>query len=296
MFKFITGLLLFSLPSLAFASTALIDSKWLADNLENKELLLVDLRPLNQFEYAHAKGSSHTDYALWRQPKNAVLQKELPLKQHLEKLMSDIGATADSHIILMASGQSANDLASATRIYWTLEQIGHEKKSILNGGILAYANARLPLVRGPLAVKPTEYKIKHMKTNQINADLIHQNKKLNIIDTRSKAEHLGIYLGAPDERPGAIPASSSLPYDWFTQNGSGWFADKNNLQTLVDTLDINPDQDTVLYCHTGHRASLSWFVLQEILGNEKAILYDASFREWGTRDELPVVQHVGIKH
>lgn len=290
------SILLLSSSSMAYAFEALVDIQWLAGKLEDKNLLMVDLRPKNYFEYAHIKGSTFTDYSQWRVTNEKGVESMLPGKAHLEQLLSGMGATPDHHIVLVSSGQSASDLASATRIYWTLEQIGHQKKSILNGGIIAYANAKLPLARGANTVKSSEYKIKNIKHDQIDADDIHKNKALNIIDARSKAEYLGIYQGAPDERAGTIPGSQSLPYDWFTQNGGGMFASKSNIRVLMSTVKIDKDRSTVVYCHTGHRASLSWFVLHEMLGNDNIILYDGSTREWARRPDLPVDQLIAIQH
>jgi thiosulfate/3-mercaptopyruvate sulfurtransferase len=67
------------------------------------------------------------------------------------------------------------------------------------------------------------------------------------------------------------------------------------MQVLMGTLNIDNSLPTVVYCHTGHRASLSWFVLHELLGNEKAILY-GSTREWATRQDLPVDQLIAFQH
>jgi len=289
-------LLLVTSNSLAFATEALVDTSWLAKNLNNKNLLMVDLRPKDYFEYAHIKGSTLTDYAQWRITDANGINGMLPGKAHLEQLLSAMGATPEKHIVLVASGQSASDLASAARIYWTLDQIGHDKKSILDGGIIAYANAKLPLVRGKNTIAITDYKITHMKQDQITGDDIHKMKKLNLIDARSKAEHQGVYLGAPDERAGTIPGSQSLPYDWFTQNGGGNFASTENLKVLISTLTLDKSTPTVVYCHTGHRASLSWFVLHELLENDNTILYDASTREWASRPDLPIKQLINIKH
>lgn len=282
--------------TLAFASEPLVDSQWLAQRLDDESLLIVDLRPKNGFEYAHIKGSTQTDYALWRQTDAQGIESMLPTKQHLQQLLSQMGATQNQHIILVTRGDSADGLASATRVYWTLDQIGHDRKSILNGGIIAYANAGLPLERGASTVKPTQYKITRMKQDQITAAELHKNPQMNRIDVRSKAEYLGIYRGAPDERAGTIPGSQSLPYDWFTRNGSGQFAEKDNLQTLVNSLKLNSKQANVVFCHTGHRASLSWFVLHELLERGNTILYDASTREWAKRSDLPIQQHIAIKH
>lgn len=290
------SILLLTCNSIVFASEALVDTNWLAKKLDDKNLLIVDLRPKNYFEYAHIKGSTFTDYAQWRVKNKQGTDGMLPAKDHLERLLSNMGATPDQHIVLVASGESASDLASATRIYWTLEQIGHQKKSILNGGIIAYANAKLPLARGPSTVKASEYSIKSMKHDQINADDLVSSKNMNIIDARSKAEYLGIYQGAPDERAGTIPGSQSLPFDWFTQNGGGRFATKDNIKLLMDGIKTDKNQPTVVFCHTGHRASLSWFVLHEILENNNTILYDGSTREWATRSDLPIEQLIAIKH
>lgn len=300
MTKILFGFLLLANSTLAFSSDALVDTSWLAKKLGDKNLLMVDLRPKNYFEYAHMTGSTLTDYSQWRVINEKGTNGMLPSQAHIEKLLSQMGATTDSHIVIVSSGESASDLASAARIYWTLEQIGHQQKSILNGGIIAYANAKLPLARGPGTVKTSDYKIKSMKHDQINADGLIKNrtlsKDINLIDARSKAEYLGIYLGAPDERAGTIPGSQSLPYDWFTQNGGGWFATKENIQLLMDTIKVDNDKAIVVYCHTGHRASLSWFVLHEILENDNAILYDGSTREWASRSDLPVEQLISIQH
>jgi len=284
----------FALPALAVEP--LVDHRWLAQNLNNKDVLIVDLRPANIFEYAHIKGSTNTDLNLWRTKSNGV-ESMLPPKTHLEMLLSKMGATPEHHIVLVGSGDSAGDLASAARIYWTLEQVGHAKKSILDGGIISYAQARLPLERGPNAIKPTDYKIFRMRNDQIDANQIQQKRdQFNLIDVRSKAEYLGIYQGAPDERAGTISGSHSLPYDWFSKNGGGSFISKTNAQVLLDTLDIDPAKPKVVFCHTGNRASLSWFMLHEIMGMQDVIMYDGSTREWAKRNDLPIEQKLPIKH
>lgn len=290
-------MLLVNISFSALASPPVVDIQWLAQHMNDDKLLIVDIRPKNYFEYAHIKGSTNTDATLWRQPSPMGIQSMLPSKTHLQALLSQMGATPESHIVLVASGDSAYDLASATRIYWTLEQLGHQKKSILDGGIIAYANARLPLEQGASSIQPTQYSIFRVRQDQITGDAIHKKiSDLNLIDTRSKAEYLGIYQGAPDERAGTIPGSASLPYDWFTLNGGGSFAAKENLQTLLKTLDLQQDKPNVVFCHTGHRASLSWFVLHEILENDNTILYDASTLEWAKRKDLPIQQAIAIKH
>ena len=89
------------------------------------------------------------------------------------------------------------------------------------GELLLTQTIQLPLQRGLQPVEPSQYPVKSMKTDQLTGDKLLQMKKANLIDTRSQAEYLGIYLAAEDERPGTLPGAQSLPYDWFTVNGSG---------------------------------------------------------------------------
>ncbi len=89
-----------------------------------------------------------------------------------------------------------------------------------------------------------------MRDNQIAADDIADNKQWNLLDVRSKVEYLGIFQGAADERAGTIPAAHSLPYDWMARNGSGLIADKQNLQVLISTRELDEEQNTVVFCHT----------------------------------------------
>lgn len=287
--------LLFGLHSLALAAPPLVDTQWLGSNLDQDNLLIVDLRAQQQYEYAHIAGSSHTDVGQWRKPNKQGVESMLPDREHLEKLMSQMGAKPNSHIVLV-TGDSAGELAAATRIYWTLEQIGHQNKSILDGGIHAYARARLPLQRGANPIKPTDYKIFRVRQDQVDADKINGSKDFNLIDARTGAEFLGIYQGAPDERAGTIPGSKHLPYDWFTHNGGGSFASTENLRTILNSVELDADKPTVVFCHTGNRAALSWFVLHELLGKENTLLYDGSTREWAKRKDLPIHQAIDVKH
>ena len=68
--------------------------------------------------------------------------------------------------------------------------------------------------------------------------------------------------------------------------------------TLVNIawLAQNEEQNTVVFGHTGHSASLSWSVMHEILEKGNTILYDASSRAWARRSDSPITQEVGIKH
>jgi len=52
------------------------------------------------------------------------------------------------------------------------------------------------------------------------------------------------------------------------------------MRALIDKAGVTPKDGAVHFCHTGNRASLTWFIDYAVLGNRKARLYDASMLEW----------------
>lgn len=282
-----------SLPS--FASTPLVSPSWLSKHLDDDNIFLLDIRSKEHFNYVRIPSSVHSDYSQWRQPQSKILKKMLPSKGQLEKLLSAIGVKNDSHIIIVSVGESVSDLASASRVYWTLEQIGHEKKSILTGGIIKWAQSRYPLTQVKASTpKPSNYKIAAIKPQLNSTEVLKAIDKAQIIDTRSVAEFKGL-IASPDERKGSLKNAKSLPYDWFSKNQSGQFQSLENIKIISDSIAYDNTKDSIVYCHTGHRAALSWFVLHELLGNDKVKLYDGSTRDWATQPNLPMTQAIHVK-
>ncbi len=283
----------FSLSS--FASTPLVSSNWLSKHLNDDNIFLLDIRSKEHFKYVHIPSSVHSEYSQWRQPQSKILRKMLPSKAHLENLLSSLGVKNSSHIIILSAGESASDLAAASRVYWTLEQIGHEQKSILSGGVIAWAQSRNPLTQAK-ASEPVKssYKITSIKPQLDATQVLKAIDQAQIIDTRSVAEFKGL-IASPDERKGAIKNAHSLPYDWFSKNRSGHFKSLENIKSISSSIGYDNTKESIVYCHTGHRAALSWFVLHELLGNEKVKLYDGSTRDWATQDTLPMTQEIHVK-
>ncbi|MCU7806770.1 MAG: sulfurtransferase [Candidatus Thiodiazotropha sp. (ex Semelilucina semeliformis)] len=268
----------------------LVSPSWLHDNRQQENLVILDLQETQGFQRHHIPGAVNTGYGQWRTDKKGT-PKLIPPVSQLERLIGSLGIDNDSQVVLVSLGASAGDLTSAARIYWTFKALGHDKISILDGGLVAYAQSRrYPLERGenkPRArtfkanlrseMVPTSKEVKHALDNGSMA-----------VDNRSRAEYLGIYAGSGRERTGSLPNAVNLSYDWLTVNGSGKLHSTENLQRIYKASDVPLKGSQINYCHTGHRASLGWFVSHEILGNTQAKLYDGSTEEWAVDKKLPM--------
>ena len=287
-------LLLICIPTgVAYATTTpLVDAAWLLENHSKSGLRVLDLQHPRGYGRAHIPGSVNTDYGKWRVRGPSGVPAMLPNKEYLEDLIGNLGIGNNTHVILAPLGAGAGDMAVATRIYWTFKAMGHDRISILDGGLIEYS--RTPGVRFVSeAVQPEPAKFTAQVRASYSPDAMEVKAALDqhvtFVDSRSKKEFIGKVSGGKRERPGTIPGAIPLPFDRLVVKGTGRFHSLERLREIYSQSGVPLEGDQISFCHTGHRTSLSWFVSHELLGNSQARMYDGSTVEWATDPELPLV-------
>jgi len=237
-------------------------------------------------------------YDGWRTGEKKPPEGMLPPIKELEKKVGDLGIDNAKTVVVVVTGSGAGDMAAAARVFWTLAVLGHERVTVLNGGLIAYANAKGRLEKGISRPRPVKFTARPNMTLLAKLEDVQMavKAKTRLVDARSSAEFLGVYKTGEKERPGAIPGAKNLPFDWLTVNGSGQMNKKENLEKLFELngIQIKRPRDRIHYCHTGSRAALNWFVDYAVMGNPKARLYDGSTQEWSSRTDTPVKAEVKI--
>lgn len=265
----------------------LVDSAWLAEQRGKPGVVLVDIQSMEDFRRYHLPGSVNAPYAQWR-----TRDGMLPKTGYLERYLGRLGIKPDDHVVIIATGLSAGDMAASARVYWTLHVLGHEAMSVLNGGLAAYAQRYgiASLSSGNTSATATTYKAKPGLREVLGADQVKArlDAAASPVDARSVAEYLGLRRGGPSERPGTLPGARSLPFDWLTVEGGGELLQTDAIKRLMAARDVPLDGEQIHFCHTGNRASLTWFVSYALLGNTQARLYDGSTAEWASRADLPI--------
>ena len=270
---------------LAQAAEPLVDAPWVKANLGKPGIVFLDVRDKRSYQNAHIPGAVHTDYGRWRTKRNGV-SGVLPETKHLSALIGGAGIGNADHVVIAPGGYSAGEMAVATRIYWTFKVLGHERLSILNGGMTAYYEDRNnPLERG--AGNPTAKTYEASLRQELLATRDDVRKALdggNLIDNRSAGQFMGVNRSGSVKRPGTLPGAKNLPLTWLTVNDKGFIRGADEARALHKQAGIPIDGEAITFCNTGHKSSLGWFVLYEILGNKKARMYDASMAEWALDD------------
>jgi thiosulfate/3-mercaptopyruvate sulfurtransferase len=299
-------LTLLSAPAFAGAPP-LVDAQWLKTNQEQPNLVVLDIQSPKDYQRFHIPGAVNASYDRWRTqpPKpdskaaraNArELSSMLPPVDQLEAMLSELGIGNDDHVVVVATGRGAGDLAAAARVFWTLKVLGHQQASVLDGGLVGYADSGAPLARGSERRAATEYQANFRPELVPNAEAVQAAiaSQAQPVDARSEGEFVGVYTGDDAERPGTIPGSRHLPHDWVSEGGSGKLRSSSALKELFEARGVATDGEQIHFCHSGNRAALTWFAAYAVLGNEDALLYDGSMMEWARDDSLPISAEIEL--
>ncbi len=264
----------------------LISTGWLAEHLDDSNLVLLHIGGRDEYDEGHIPGARHVDRELTVIRSARGLHNELPPVAHLDSVFEYLGVSNESHIVLYP-GERA--LSSTTRTFFTLEYLGlGNRTSILNGGLDAWlaedrqtTTSVVEVAQGSITPHPRPEIVVHV--DWLNANL--SNPNLAIFDARGPGSYSGEAAGSYP-RPGHIAGASNLPYSSLVESGTAFFHSTDSLRTIFENAGVVAGDSVIGYCGTGIAASALYFVAN-FLGYEAA-MYDAAFEEWSAREDLPV--------
>ena len=252
--------------------------------LGSSGLLVVDLTKPATYAQLHIPGAVYLDYGqiiAMRKPTMGLL----PEVAVLEKLFSTIGINNSTHVVAYDDEGGGK----AGRLLWTLETMGHNHFSLLNGGLHAWANEGHPVEQTPRSPIPKQFQAKPSKLPVADADYIKQQlgkEKFALLDARTPDEYNGVKRYA--EKGGHIPGAVNM--DWMLaldQQRNLRLKTGAELEAMLGDLGITRDQQVVTYCHTHHRSSLTYVMLKS-LGFSQVKGYPGSWSDWGNRQDTPI--------
>lgn len=273
----------------------LVTVQWLNEHLTDADLVVLDIRSAidgggaQAYAAAHIPKSVHTDYdkAGWRVTRNNV-PFMVPTVPELEKLIGDLGIDEDSHVVVVPAGVNVLDFGSATRTYWTLKYVGVKNVSILDGGVAAWREARLPVETGTKSPSPKIFTAtvdKSILAEAADVESIEGKGGATLIDARPVSFFLGKEKAPASQAYGHIPGALNIDSAEFYDSKTNRLKPRAELAAIADAA---PAGAVVNYCNTGHWASTDWFVFHELLGRKDARLYAGSMVEWTSNANRPI--------
>lgn len=212
------------------------------------------------------------------------LQSELPPVDQLRKVLSAAGIGNGSKVVIYGSP------IAATRLFFTLDYLGHANARVLNGGLNAWKasggaieiSPPQPGAVGLLTPTPDSWRV-------VSADWIKErlsSEKMTLLDARPDAEFTGADGGMNGAHvKGHLPDAQQLVWNSLL-DASGKFLPDAELRKKYETIGAKANTPLVSYCMVGMRASVTYFIARH-LGYD-ARMYDGSIVDW-TRRKLPAV-------
>ncbi|MGB0468710.1 MAG: sulfurtransferase [Pontibacterium sp.] len=262
-----------------------IEASELAQYLDNPNLLIIDLSDRDTYLQAHIPGALHLDSARLMRGTGPVPNK-LPSAEQLSALFSELGLTADKHVVVYDHQKGP----WAGRMIWTLNAVGHERCSFLNGQLKAWTDQGFEVETQENTATPGEFKAR------INPALIAdipylkaqgQDQQTVIWDARSAAEYSGEKV-INAQKGGHIPGAKL--YEWtdlLNSDEDSRLRPADELLSELAALGITTDKEVITHCQTHRRSGLT-YLAAKYLGFDRVRCYDGSWFEWGNQPDTPI--------
>ncbi|MEW5841174.1 rhodanese-like domain-containing protein [Nitrososphaera sp.] len=248
-----------------------VDSKWLAANLDNPGVVILDTRGSMPYRFGHIKNALpfgiEMVVTIAQNGANLVIDG-----QTAEKVFGSYGIDSSKKVVVYGEP----DDPTPARVAWSLLYHGHPDTVMLDIGYQGWKALGLPTSREMSAQpQPAQFKSSPRQEIRADAETIKARKgdpSFVVVDARTPQEHM----------QARVPDSVLLNWeDGVGQNGTAFLA-ADELRKEFESKGIAPDKEVVCYCHSGMRASHKYMQFR-LAGYDKVRLYDGSIIDWAMR-------------
>ena len=270
------------------AYKTIISAEELQSQLSHPDWVIVDCRfylqeperGYQEYLEAHLPGAIYVD--LDKDLSGEILpgktgRHPLPDSQIFADRLSKWGIGNESQVIIYDNKGGA----LASRLWWMLRWLGHEKAAVLDGAWQAWKVRGYPLESGEVIREETVF---HPKAHpEYIADInlveeIREDDNFLLLDARSPQRYWGLEESI-DGTAGHIPGAVNAPYE-NNLDEDGYFLSAEELKTRFENLlEGVPPSQVVVYCGSGVTSNHLTIAMLEA-GYEMCLLYPGSWSEW----------------
>ena len=274
-----------------FAIEPLVDTAWLDAHKGDKNLRIIEVSTPKSYKEGHIPFATFTSIDKWRQKVDAGF---LTLKspQEIEAEIQRLGIGKEQDVVLYADIKTPKDFLKASYIFWALHYHGIKNVALLDGGKQAWIKENAILDRSRVQIQASEYKVTTLSALLADRAYVEQHlEQIPMLDARPSDKYLGITPTATVQRDGHIKGAMSYSWNYSVQSDYK-LKEKNKLETLfAQGYNLDKEKEVLVYCTGGLETSFNYYVLAGLLEYKHVRLYDASMKEWGNREDTPMIQY-----
>jgi len=209
-------------------------------------------------------------------------------------MLWSFGIQNDDHIIVY----DYSDIYSACRLWFALKYFGHQKVSVLDGGMKKWLKENRPTsnkVNKDLGkfssidkLNPkNKYKVSENTEWIKNKKQIDENIKktsFQTVDARSRERFEGkVDEPRPGLKRGCIVGSKNIPFKDCIDSETNTFKTKDELSKIFAQNKVDASKPIVFTCGSGMTACVLGMAYSLISGKNAAVIYDGSWSEYGKK-------------
>ncbi|MDT3426392.1 thiosulfate/3-mercaptopyruvate sulfurtransferase [Paenibacillus forsythiae] len=271
---------------------SVVSTRWLLARLYEPELVIADCRFLLSDPEAGRAAylKDHIPGAVYLHLEEQLSapigahggRHPLPEPDLLAAVLGQAGISRDS-IVIAYDDQGG---AFASRLWWLLRYLGHDKVYVMDEGYSAWKAAEFPVSDSQPVRIPTHYEPELHPEMLASVSEVSQYSQAGgpaaplLIDSREPRRYAG--LEEPiDAKAGHIPGAINRFWKDVLDEQGRW---KDAAALKAQFADIDPGREVIVYCGSGVTACPNVLALHRA-GYEKVRLYAGSWSDWISYEE-----------
>jgi thiosulfate/3-mercaptopyruvate sulfurtransferase len=261
---------------------------------ETGAALVIDIRDAETYVESHIPGSVNIPDVFFYLTESSS-EGLAKMQNTFQELFSNAGVDG-AKLAIVCEDALDTRYGGSCRGWWILKYLGYPRVGVLDGGISAWTSKGFELTDKPTEISPASWQLNVQQdilvTKDEMLDAIYDSNVIKL-DNRDADEWLG-ESSSPYGKD-FVPRKGRLPgavwVEWYSLmeevDGVAEFKSPAEIVKLLAERGVKPDDDIIIYCFKGARASNTYVALT-LAGFTKLRIYFGSWNEWSKDFNLPI--------